>query len=142
MGETLPEKQDEEGERQSSAGARILAIGNLHYHGNDLTELRKLSETNPQLAEKVVNQRDKESERDHYSYRFALVSTVSLVALVLLAVTVLFIFVGVWSTIGVIGVILAIALMIRVILTGEWSETTWFGKIVGALVKALGGKAE
>jgi len=49
---------------------------------------------------------------------------------------------GIWTTLMAIGLILAVALLIRVILTGEWSETTWFGKLVGALSKALGSKDE
>lgn len=119
---------------------RILNIGNLHYHGNDLAELRKLAEVSPELAEKLIDQRDREDQRDHASYRFGLGATIFLVLGALVCLTFMFVYVGPWSTVAVIGVLLAIALLLRVILTGQWSETSWIGRFLNALIQLLGGE--
>ena len=124
--------------RGRSEGGNFLSIGHLHLHGNDLAELRKLAEVSPHLAERVIDQRDAEDVRANVSYRFGMVASVVLVGLTLACITTLMIFVGVASTVAVIGLILAVALLVRVVLTGQWSDTSWFGKLVGMLAKALG----
>lgn len=134
-----PRSEDRElGPPRGGNGNNILQIGQLHYYGNDLAELRKLAEVSPKLAEKVVDQRDREDRRGHASYRFGLLATVGLLLGVVAAFTLIFIFAGVVATLVLIGVLLAIALLIRVILTGEWSDTSWFGKLVSGLAGALG----
>ena len=45
---------------------------------------------------------------------------------------------GFWTTLFAVALILAVALLIRVILTGEWSDTSWFGKLIDSLARALG----
>ncbi|UFI04663.1 hypothetical protein [Roseibium aggregatum] len=135
-----PETGDSGGSNGDNNGKtnNFLAVGTLHYHGNDLTELRKIAEINPELAKEILEKDDKKDNRANVSYRFAIASSLFLVFFLLLSVTLLSIYVGLWSTFLAILLILAIALLIRVILTGEWSETGWFGKAVGLLAKALG----
>lgn len=122
----------------SEGPSQVLTIGQYHYHGNDIAELRKLAEVSPQLAEKVVDQRDKEDARVNISYRFGLAVSLLLVAFTLTAFTVAMIFAGVWATLIAVAAILAVALLVRVILTGKWSDTSWFGKLVTAIARALG----
>ncbi|WP_047629797.1 hypothetical protein [Rhizobium sp. WW_1] len=131
--------QDENNENGHQSGGHFLAINNLHYHANELSELRKLAEVSPELAEKVIEQRDKESARITASYNFGIACSIILLALILASFTILCIYVGIIATIAATGGILAVALMIRVILTGEWSETSWVGKIVASIIKGLGG---
>lgn len=121
-------------------GGRFIAIKDFHYHANDLAELRKLAEVDPLLADKVIEQRDREHAREKASYNFGMLCTIGLLAMVLVAFTCLLIFTGLLATMVAIGGILAVALLVRVILTGEWSDTTWFGKLLNTLVKALGGR--
>ena len=143
MDEKLPEKPDKAASGSANnSDTRILAIRELHYHGNDLAELRKIAEQNPALAAKIVDQRDQEDSRFNVSYRFGIVGSLVLVGMLLCSVTMLLINVGIWATLGLTVVILAVALLIRVILTGEWSDTTWFGKFVSLLAKALGSKSD
>lgn len=119
----------------------MLSIGQLHWHGNDIAELTKLAAVNPELANKIVEQRDAEDKRANTSFRFGMVTTLILVAMILAAFSFLFVKVGVWATLLIVVFVLATALLVRVILTGQWSETTWFGKFVDALSRALGSSA-
>ncbi len=143
MTETLPatdkdsDKDNKDGRRD---GGRFLAINHLHYHANDISELRKLAEVDPLLADKVVDQRDRESARVTASYNFGLLCTIVLLAMLLIATVVLLVFLGVFETLIAIAAILALALLVRVILTGEWSDTSWFGKLVNIVMVKLGGK--
>lgn len=120
-------------------GDRFLSIKDFHYHANDIAELRKLAEVDPDLAAKIIEQRDREHARERASYNFGMLCAVGLLAMVLIAFTCLLIFAGLFSTLAAIAGILAVALLVRVILTGEWSDTSWFGKLLNALVRALGG---
>ena len=117
-----------------------MKIENLHLHANDLHALSKIAESDPELANKIVDQRDNEDRRYNTSYRFGVGASAVLVSVVVLSFTMTLINLGVWATLGLVRLALAIALLVRVILTGEWSETTWFGKFVGVTAKALGSK--
>lgn len=133
-------------ENNSSHGqggtSNYLSIDSLHYHANDLAELRKLAESSPLLAEKIIDQRDREHARENTSFRIGLLSTIALVMFAIGSLTFMLVKLGVIASICAILGILAIALLIRVILTGEWSETSWFGKGITGLVTMLGGKPE
>lgn len=125
-----------EGNEESRRDGGSFIIGQLHFHGNDLAELRKIAEINPDLAHKIVDQRDNEDAREHGSYRIGLiVAGVLLVSLVSAAAAIL-IYGGIFETIAAVVVILAGAALIRVVLTGEWSDTSWFGKLLSAVVPA------
>ena len=135
-----PSEADQQNQRDTGQ-TRILNVGHVHWYSNDIAELAKLAAVDSALAHKVVDQRDNEDKRANNSYRFGMVVSVALVALIIFAFTFLFVKVGVWSTLLAIAFVIATALLIRVIVTGQWSETTWFGKIVDALSRALGSVA-
>ncbi|MES5097094.1 hypothetical protein ABUK73_02565 [Agrobacterium sp. BA1120] len=138
--ENLPDENDKEHQENGRRdGGRFLAINNLHYHANDISELRKLAELDPLLAEKIIEQRDRESARITASYNFGLLCTIILLITLLVAVVSLLIFLGILETMVAIVAILALALLVKVILTGEWSETSWFGKIISVIIRTLGG---
>ncbi|GAA4133814.1 hypothetical protein ACFFTN_06755 [Aminobacter aganoensis] len=65
-----------------------------------------------------------------------------LIVFTLAALSFLLVETGVLATLLAIGGILAIATLVRVILTGEWSDTSWFGKLVQAIAKGLGGRPD
>lgn len=131
----------EKNERDSGRrdGGRFISIKDFHYHANDIAELRKLAEIDPALANKIVEQRDREHARETASYKFGVICALALLAMILAAFTALLIYTGLFATLAAIAGILAVALLIRVILTGEWSDTTWLGKFLGVIIKALGG---
>lgn len=114
----------------SGDGGRHLYVDTLNYRANDLTELRKLAETNPDIAKQVLDLQDWKDRRKERSYRLGLVFT-SLIAISILACgTYLLVNVGVWTTVAFVSVLLGISHVVRSILKGEFSETSWFGKII------------
>ena len=117
-----------------------IDISNLHYHPNDLSELRKIAEISPELAEKLIAQKDRSEDRETSSFRIGIVSTLLLLALLIIGTVYVVIYAGIIALICLIAVILAVALLIRVILTGEWSETNWVGHIIKGLVTIAGGR--
>jgi len=137
MTENLPDENNKKS-NAGDGGSRILNIGNLHYHGSDLHELRKIAETNAELAAKIVEQRDKEDQRANGSYRLGIIGSLILLIVIVVSVSFVLVHIGVAATLGLMGVVLAAALLIRVVLTGEWSETSWFGRMVIALARGLG----
>lgn len=116
----------------------FLAINNLHYHANDISELRKLAEIDASLAEKIIDQRDRESARIAASYRFGLFMSSFLMATVIASFTLIVIYGGILTASAVIVAVLATALLVRVVLTGQWSETSWFGRLTDFCLRLLG----
>src|SRR2546423_12443964 len=99
-----------------------------------------MAKENPSLAKRIVDQRDKENQRQNVSYRFGVVGACLLVGMVLSGTFFSLVYAGFWATVSLMGVALAFALVIRVVLTGEWSETTWFGSLVHLLARVLGSR--
>lgn len=67
--------------------ARILspvAIGRV-YLDTDLAELRRLAEINPELAEKIVDQRLKEAENERWRYALGTAIVAGLAAVLVAA---------------------------------------------------------
>jgi hypothetical protein len=133
---SLPPKNGSEDAGQES---RVLNVGELHYHPNEIDSLRKLAEADPDLARIVVDQKSAFDVREHGSFRFGVVATSLLVLAIIAALSYVVVKLGVVSSLVVIFGILVVALLIRVLLTGRWSETSWIGHLVEAIVKILGG---
>ena len=147
MNKELPEKSSEGlneengGEANGDSVNQHLKIGgDFNYHESDLKELRRLADYSPELALGVLINDNKADERRHESYRMGLVCAVLLVGFGLTAITYLFVNLGVASGIVATLFLLALALFVRVILTGEWSETSWIGKLVDSLSRLLGSR--
>ena len=105
---------------------------------NGLAELRRIAETNPDLATQIVENADRRDKRRYASEWLGIIASVTI-----LISSMLFVVVIIWMTdfltiVFVVALILAVALLIRVILTGEWSDTSWFGKLIDSLARALG----
>jgi hypothetical protein len=134
-----PTRRDKDGARTSSDNSGIN-IENLNYTASDVDALRRMAEVNPELAERIVDQRDRENQRENVSYRFGVVAASVLLIAILAFTFGCLAYVGFLATLGLIGVVLACALLVRVVLTGEWSETSWFGSLVHLLARALGSR--
>lgn len=126
------------GDTDDKSGNQTLNIGSYHYHGNDLKELAKISKSNPELANKLVDNSDKYDQRSNFSYRFGIAATLILVAMILAAFVTLFVLKGTLVTFAIIGCFSVVALLTRVILTGKWSDDSVVGKALLHLAKALG----
>ena len=141
MSDQLPQAPRADGpDKQTPPDGRYLRIDQYNDYGNDIAALAELAKIDKGLAEKFIDKSDKADHRAHISERFGLASTVILLGVLIAGFVAIIIFGGVFDALILIAAILALSLLVRVVLTGEWSETTWFGKIVELLVAGLGGK--
>lgn len=144
-GEILPPEKSGNGDQSEESGnshghSNHVNIGQFHYHGNDLKELGRIAETNPALAQLIIENADRQDQRWHASERLGLITTAIMLILVLGFILTLVLNVGLWSSIAALGLLLACGVLIRVILTGEWSETSWVGTIMNGLARGLGAR--
>ena len=106
---------------------------------NGLAELRRIAETNPDLATQIVENADRRDKRRYASERLGIIASVTIPISLMLSVVAIIWIAGFWTIVfAAVPLILAMALFMRVILTGEWSDTSWFGKLIDSLARALG----
>lgn len=124
----------------AAEGGRTVVIENLHLQVNDLDALRRLSEQDPELARAVVQQKDNEDRREHASFRFGVITAAVLALGLVFAATYALVELGIALSLLLVFLVMALALLMRVLITGEWSETSWVGALTNGIVKVLGGK--
>ena len=140
-GEILPPgNQDDESADDDSRGGNSNHphIGHFHYTENDHAELRRIAETNPKLAAQIAKNANRRNKRWHTSERLGIIASVAILIFSMASIVAIIWTAGFWTTLFAVALILAVALLIRVILTGEWSDTSWFGKLIDSLARALG----
>lgn len=142
--ENLPVKLDKRSQSSpgNDEGDNGFIVGQLHLHANDYHAIERAARIDIDLANKMLDQRDAADRRYHMSHRFGVSATVFLLCMTLGAFAVIFVNLGIIATLLVISLIFALALLIRVILTGKWSDTSWFGKLVNMLGKRLGSESD
>lgn len=109
---------------------RAIYIDSLHYHPNDMSELRRINDTNPELAAAIVSANLEATRREDGSFRLGLIVTALLAAVILGGTAYIVVNVGWWQTIAFIFGMLGVSHLLRVILTGEWSDTSWLGRLL------------
>ena len=124
----LPENPDSADQNNNGQSTTTVQIGAVHLQVNDLDALRRLAETHPDLAKSVVDQKDQFDRREHVSYRIALVVTALLAFGLLGTISAALFSLGLVKGIILIALILSMGLVLRVVLTGEWSDTSWVGQ--------------
>lgn len=136
----LPEDPDGGGTSSPSGETRILNIGAVHLHASDIDALRRLAEVNPDLAQSVVDQKGEIDRREHASMRLGIIAACFIVIMLLFSITYALVTLGIVLSLLMVFVLVGLAFFVRVLLTGEWSETTWVGQLVKAAISMLGGK--
>jgi hypothetical protein len=114
----------------NGSGNNYLKIDNLHLHANDIDALRRLAETDPHLARDLLKTREAADRRENISIIVAMVATTTLAVFGLAAGTYVLVTLGVVQSLIFAAVLLGLSHLVRVILTGEWSDTSWFGKLI------------
>ena len=138
-GEILPPgNQDDESADDDSRGGNSNHPHIVHFDANDLAELRRIAGTDPGLAQRILKNADRRDKRRHASERLGIIASVTILIFSMLFVVVIIWTTGFLTIVFAVALILAVALLIRVILTGEWSDTSWFGKLIDSLARALG----
>lgn len=127
--ERLPEiLPPSEGERKDGGGFS-LHVKDFHYKANDLTELRKIAEQDPALAKQIVETRDGMHRRENNSALVGMVlASVVAISLIGGSVTAL-VLLGWWQAIVFASGLMFAGHFLRVLMTGQWSETSWIGKL-------------
>lgn len=115
---------------ENDNGAKSLHVENFHYNPNSLTELRKIAETNPELASKIVDSQTKVARWYNISewVGFGVAGVIALAVIV--GFVAIVVQLGWWQSIAFLLIILAISHVLRTVLTGEWSDTSWLGQIL------------
>jgi hypothetical protein len=115
-------------------------VEHMHVHQSELRELTRLAEINPDLADKVLDQRENQSVREDANFRIGLIATLALLMTLIFGVVFVVVYAGIAALALTVFLFLATALLLRVILTGEWSETSWIGSLVKIAINAAGGR--
>lgn len=125
-----PAQVDSSGEKTQRGAALNITIDTLHYQGNDIAELRKLAAQDPELARAVVAGRDKADRREHVSARLGMVLAGMLAIAAISGGVFIIVAIGWFQALVFVSVLLGGGHLLRVLLKGEWSETSWFGSIL------------
>lgn len=112
-------------------GVRSLKVGTLNYTANSLTEIRKIAETNPELAEKIVDSQYKVARWYHVSELVGISVAAAVAIVIILGFVQIVVWLGWWQSLAFIAVMLGLSHVLRTLLTGEWSDTSWFGRLLG-----------
>lgn len=127
----LPEPTNPDGQDSASnGGGNHLYIGELNYSPNDLTELRRIAEQNPELAEKLIDNKERADIREDRSFRIALFLTVFMVLAIVGIGGWTVVNLGWWQSFLFIGILVAASHVVVAILKGKFSETSWMGRFV------------
>lgn len=116
--------------QQNEQASNHLYVGELNYHANDLSELRRLSEVNPELANKIVENQERASIREDRSFRLGLIVATVLALAMVGGGAYVVVGIGWWQTIVFVSVILGASHLLRTVLTGEFADTSWFGRFL------------
>lgn len=108
----------------------VVNIENFNHSTNDLDALRRLAEVDPELAKEVVRNKDNANRRETNSFTMAVFASVALVAFMICAGALVLINLGALETAIFVAIMLGCSHVVRVILTGKWSSTSWIGSLL------------
>jgi hypothetical protein len=97
--------------------------------------LRRLSETNPDLANKIVDHQENRDIRGEKSYRIALCVAGVLAITIVAGGSFVLVALGIWQAITFVLVLLGGSHILRAVLKGEFSNTSWFGSFLSSTKK-------
>ncbi len=93
--------------------------------------MKKLADNHPELADKITNDRLKIVLIEHNTERFGIffASVVAIVLVIAAAFTLVEL--GWWQSFMFVAILLGVSHVLRTILKGEFSDTSWFGRMLG-----------
>ena len=93
--------------------------------------MKKLADNHPELADKITNDRVKIVRIENNTERFGIFFA-SVVAIVLfIAAAFTLVELGWWQSFMFVAILLGVSHVLRTILKGEFSDTSWFGRMLG-----------
>ena len=110
---------------------RYLTIyGDVHYTPNELSELKKLADDHPELAARIVSNRSQEVLLSHRTERLGMLLAVAFGLVLISGTAWTLVSLGWWQSIMFVASLLSISHVLRTVLKGEFSDTSWFGQIM------------
>ena len=113
----------------------VNIYGDLHYQANDIAELRKLADSHPDLAAQISADRHKEFIVAERTERLGMALAVVFGVVLILGTSWTLVKLGWWQSLMFVAALLGISHVLRTVLKGEFSDTSWFGKILTGKVK-------
>jgi len=104
---------------------------NVHFQPNNLAEIASLADRHPELAAKIVDNDNAKNIRETRSFMLGMVVTGLVAISVVGFATWALVSLGWWQSLMLIGVLLGVSHVLRTILKGEWSDTSWLAKLLG-----------
>ena len=129
---TLPEDPASKADR-SDGGRDIKIYGNVHFTPNDIAELRKLADSHPDLARQLANDRHSIAISNQRTERLGMIMAVIFGCVLIGGSSWTLVQLGWWQSIMFVAVLLGISHVLRTFLKGEFSDTSWFGKIMSSI---------
>lgn len=132
---SLPEGRSSngrDGTRGAGAGPSydVTIHGDVHLTPNDIAELRRLADSHPDLAAQVVKDRRDLAVLDNNTERLGMILAVLLGVSLIVGASVTLVKLGWWQSTMFVAALLGISHVLRTILKGEFSDTSWFGQIL------------
>ena len=115
-------------------------IENAQINEHEARALAELSAVNPDLADLYVNRLKERDALEDSSEKFGLIIVAFVATCILICITLSIIFGSVISVGILVLLFVAGAFFFKVVISGEWSDTSWFGTAINGLVRMLGGK--
>ena len=128
--EKLPRNRNGNGGGSSGDTSSISVHGDIYLQANDIAELRKLANEHPELAQQVVNDRRDVAIFEGRTERLGMVLAVIFGISLISGTSVTLVALGWWQSIMFVAALLGISHILRTFLKGEFSETSWFGRIM------------
>jgi len=101
-----------------------------NYVANDISELRKLADDHPELAKQIVSDRSAQATLELNTERLGMILAVAFGIVLIAGTSVTLIQLGWWQSIMFVASLLGISHVLRTLLKGEFSDTSWFGKLM------------
>lgn len=131
-GEVLPQQPGCENEGEVNPTSHY----HLHLHDPKLRPAeidayrRLAAEAGIDFAEKVLASNERCDTREMRSMVVGMVTAGVILVSLIVAVTASIILLGWWQSLLVAFILLGAGLVLRVLLTGQWSDTSWFGQFI------------
>lgn len=127
-----PSSQSEEKARSASSSSsyEVTIQGDVHLTPNDIAELHKLADRHPELAKQIVKDRREFVVLNNNTERLGMILSVLLGFALIVGASYSLVRLGWWQSIMFVGALLGISHVLRTILKGEFSDTSWFGQIM------------
>lgn len=101
-----------------------------HFHQNDIQALAQMAKHNPELANKIADYQHQQAIIYANSERLGMVMATVLGVTLVVGASWTFVGLGWWQSIMFVGIFLGISHVLRTLLKGEFSDTSWFSKIL------------